>query len=129
MLTYGDFGPTFLTSTGHVVGIGWDGEMAPSQIYYAGDGCTGTALLNAGGPNSPPIFGKIVVLAGTPNKLMVPSNVAATVSASVSFSSRSIDNPTCGVSIGTRNGWPLMVASTADVGLPSFPIAGPVRMQ
>ena len=117
------------TSTGHVLALGWDGTMAPEQIYYTGAGCTGTAYLNSGWELAPPIWGRGVVYSGSLGTLMTLANPDANgLVPNVAMTSAAIDNPTCGTSSGTNHGYLLAPASAASVGLPSYPVAAPLTI-
>ena len=50
---------------------------------------------------------------------MVPSTVSQGYSTSVSFVAGALDNPACGASSGTKNGWLLKRATTSELGLPA----------
>ena len=124
------YGATVLTTTGHTVSLNWDGTISPGQIYYTGAGCTGTAYLNSGWSGAGPLYGSQVVYSGSFGSLMVPTNLDANgLTPNASFTSSSIDNPTCGSSSGTRNGYLLVSTSAAGVGLPSYPAVAPLTMQ
>jgi hypothetical protein len=117
------YGVTFLTSTGYLVSLGWDGTMYPAQANYTGANCTGTAYLNDGGEaanNDPEVmYAKTVVYLGTPNSLAVPADTNGTASTSVKATAPNIDNPTCMNGGGTNSGWKLKTVTATDVGLPA----------
>jgi hypothetical protein len=117
------------TSTGHVVSLGWDGTMAPDQIYYTGASCAGTAYLNSGWEFAPPIWGRGVFYSGSQATLMTLANPDANgLVPNVGFTAATIDNPTCGPSAGTRHGYLLAPTTPASVGLPSYPVAAPLAI-
>ena len=110
---------TVITSKGYLLTVRWNGSIANAQAYYSGAGCTGTAYLNSGGSGLNPLYAKTLVYLGTPGTLAVPATLDGTGSAeNLPLTSAAIDNPSCGPSVGTRNGWELKPASASDVGLP-----------
>lgn len=119
----------FYTSTGHLVELQWDGTIADGQIFYSGTSCTGNAFLNAAPGNGRPLFGKWVTRSRTTNSLMVPANPTNGAAASVSLNSVSMDNPTCRAEQGSRQGYQLTSITAANVGLPTYPVAAPLRLQ
>lgn len=120
---------TIMTPTGHLVALRWDGSLDPGQIYYDGAGCTGNALLNSGSSSSDPIYGKTAVYSGSLATLMVPSTVSADGSTPrVTMTAAAIDNPTCGTSTGTKNGYALRSATATEIGLPAYPVATPLSI-
>ena len=117
------------TSTGHVLGLNWDGTMSPSQIYYTGGGCTGTAYLNSGWEQAPPTWAGGVVYSGSLNTLMAIDNADANgLSPNVAFTKTGFDNPTCGTTSGTSHGYLLTAVTPTAVGLPAFPVATPLSI-
>jgi hypothetical protein len=123
-------GVTFVTATGHVMTVQWDGTIRGGQIYYSGANCTGTAWLNAGFVGAPAIYGKRVVFSRAFNSLMVPANVNAGTGAAPSegFNAATIDNPNCGPG-GNNGGWRIRRANAGEVGLPGYPLATPLGVQ
>ncbi len=116
------YGISIVTSTGYLVYINWDGTMGAGQIWYSGAGCTGTALLNSGGPGAGPIYGKTVVYSGSRASLMAPTTVGANgLESASSIMAATIDNPTCMASPGTSDGWQVSAIAPATVGLPRLP--------
>ncbi|MCA9554847.1 MAG: hypothetical protein KC933_32755, partial [Myxococcales bacterium] len=97
---------------------------------YTGAGCTGTAYLNSGWSGAGPFGGVEVVYSGSFGSLMVPTGLDANgQTPNATFTSAAIDNPTCGSSSGTRNGYLLTTTTPAGVGLPSYPVAAPLSLQ
>ncbi|WP_217996811.1 hypothetical protein [Nocardioides jensenii] len=111
---------TVLTSNGYMLAIGWDGSIAPAQAYYTGANCTGTAYLNSGGPNPSWLYAKTLVYLGSANTLAVPAALDGSgAAANTGVNAAAIDNPTCGTSVGSRNGWELKPTTAANTGLPA----------
>jgi hypothetical protein len=116
-----------ITSTGHLVSLSLDGTMMPGQISYSAASCAGTAYLNSGGSTSGPIPGNAVVYSGSQATLLVPATVDANgLAQNGSFTSATIDNPTCYASAGTNHGYQPVTVAPAAVGLPEYPLAAPL---
>jgi len=109
----------FMTSAGYYLQVTWNGKVGAAQAYYSDGSCTANPYLNDGGGGGRPMFGKTLVYLGTPDQLAVPADVTSGYATSVSFTSGSMDNPTCGTNAGTHNGWKLTTVSAASVGLPA----------
>ncbi len=121
---------TVLTSTGYMLGIGWDASFYPSQVYYTGGACTGNAYLNDGGSSGLLLPGKVVYWVGSKNSFMVPANVSGTtgMATSVPISATGLDNPTCNVYNSSSSGWLLTTITRASAGIPaSFSL--PLKVQ
>lgn len=128
VLSASAYGVTILTSTGYLLDLPWDGTFYPGQIWYSGASCTGTAYLNSGSSTPTVNFGKMLTYSASFGTLMRPTNVTAGVTTSTAgFAVQSIDNPTCGASGGTGNGWQLTAITNASAGLPAT-IAGPITI-
>jgi hypothetical protein len=118
VVTMGSRVITVLTSGNYLVDVGWDGSIAPAQVYYPGAGCTGPAYLNTGG--SPKvIYARALVYLKSPNSLAVPDTAApGGAFGSTSMTAAGIDNPSCAPSSGTKEGWRLTTVQPEAVGLP-----------
>jgi len=120
-------GLTIATSTGYTVTVGWDGVVAPGQIWYGGAGCTGTAFLNAGG-SAKKMSGNVVVRSASVG-LMVPASVTAGYAVAAQGTFASIENPTCGNLVSSNYyGWELVATDATTVGLPAT-ILPPLTIQ
>ena len=109
--------------------LNWDGTMSAAQIYYTGAGCSGSAYLNSGWSLAGPSWDRVVVYSGSLGSLMTITNGDANgLSPNTSFTSSTIDNPTCMSSAGTNHGYSLATASATSVGLPAFPVNAPLSI-
>lgn len=130
VISAGGHGVTVLTSSGHVLSLEWDGTMSPAQIYYTGGGCTGTAYLNSGWSEAGPYWAKQVVFSGSFGSLMMPTGANPNnLTPNTAFTAAAIDNPTCGLASGTRHGYLLATTTATVVGLPSYPLTAPLRVE
>jgi hypothetical protein len=132
---------TFVTSTGHLTTINWNGTFPSAQIYYttigAGNVCGGSAYLNSGSTtDAGRMQGRLLVFAGSLNSLMTatagslaPDGTAQTTRPSLGgFTIQGIDNPTCAAATSDQHMWPLAAISAVAAGLPAT-IAPPLRLQ
>jgi hypothetical protein len=130
---------TFVTATGYLTTINWNGTFAPAQVYFttfAGGVCGGSAYLNSGSSSVGHMYGKTLVYVGSLNALMtatagslLPDGTAAAVRPSLSgFTIQGIDNPTCAASASDQYMWPLAPVTAAAAGLPAT-IVPPLRLQ
>lgn len=116
------YGVSFISSTGYLLSVAWDGTSSPAQIYYTSSCAnvnSGQAYLNDGGTPGQVNFGKAAVYSGSLGSWMVPATVTSGYTTSVSFTSASIDNPDCGASAGSNSGWLLETATRTALGLPA----------
>ena len=116
---------TFLTSTGHLVTLRWDGTFEQSPLAFGALNCGATAYLNSRDGNVRSVYAKRVVASRALGTLYVPNGPT-----SGAFTAGSIDNAgSCrNTATFSAQGWPLVSTTRANVGLPST-ITGPLTLQ
>lgn len=115
---------TFLTSSGYLVTLRWDGSFEQSPLAFAGSGCASTAYLNSRDTSARAMYARRVVASRASGTLYLPS-----ASGSSAFTAASIDSAgTCRSASISAQGWALTTTTRATVGLPSA-INGPLTLQ
>ena len=123
-------GVNVLTSTGHVVGIDWNGEVSTGQLFYTGANCSGTAWLNSGS-TAKTISSKTVVRSPTLGLLAPADESTGWILSTSGGSFATLHNPDCVAAPAGSSGyfaWPLVSVTPASVGLPST-ITTPLQLQ
>ena len=119
---------TFITSTGHLMSIDWDGGFPIPQIYYSSRTtagvCSGNAYLRNAGTLMEPMYSKTVVYSGSLNTLMVadPSivnNATGLATSAVPSGTQGLDNPGCTANTAPSSAWLLTPVTPAAIGLPA----------
>ncbi|PKH41047.1 collagen-like protein [Nocardioides alpinus] len=114
------------TSTGYILNVGWDGQAAKGQLYYAGN-CSGDAYWNAGNSTPQTMYGKSAVYSHSLNQWMVIETVAngfatsAAMPAIGGFDNSGASGWNCGVPTNqpTQSAWKMRSATTDELGLPA----------
>ncbi|MBI5547127.1 MAG: hypothetical protein HY901_24870, partial [Deltaproteobacteria bacterium] len=115
-------GVTVVTSAHYQVTIGWDGVVAPAQIWWSTAGCTGTAYLNAGN-SAKTLTAKTVVRSAKASALYIPSGTPTNgYFTATTISQVAVENPGCltfSIPGNTFYGWQLTATTATAVGLPT----------